>query len=185
MKAKPIHEVFAKRADRIGVVLSSRILHFHGWRPGEPVNVYVNEEPGGSLVQFQRQSDLNCYIEFTNVTSAGTANTRYGDETILKAEDLGAVSTRYDNTSGFKPIELDFRDLFAKTDTKEKEASGGTSTKIAIEAEESIAGFGASRRAWRRRFTRSSPSARAPRSRTNARVRRRRSCRSANPPSSP
>ena len=143
MAAKPIHEVFRPRAQRIGFVLKNRIGRFSGWNPhGEPMHVFVHENSGGSLVQFQRKSDPRCYIEFENVTASGTANTRYGPETILQSEDLGAVSAQYDNTQGFKPIELSFRDLFAKTDTKEKEASGGTSTKITIEAEEGIEGFG-------------------------------------------
>ena len=143
MAAKPIHEVFRKRAQRIGLVLQHRIGRFRNWHPNEPMRAFVHSGSGGtSLVQFQRVSDAGCWIEFGLVTAAGTSGTTYGPETILKAEDLGAVSAHYDNTHGFKPIELSFRDLFAKTDTKEKEASGGTSTKITIEAEEGIEGFG-------------------------------------------
>ena len=144
MAAKPIHEVFRARAQRIGFVMRNRIGRFHGWNPkGEPMRVFLHDLGGGSqLVQFQRASDPRCYIEFGNVTAAGTANTRYGPETILKAEDLGAVSAHYDNTSGFKPIELSFRDLFSKVDTKESEKSGGESTKLTLEAEEGIEGFG-------------------------------------------
>ena len=97
---------------------------------------------GAKLIQFQRVSDHRCIIEFGNVTADGTANTRYGKETILKAEDLGAVSADYDNTHGFRDIELEFRDLFSKEDSKETDKSGGTSTKITLEAEEGIEGFG-------------------------------------------
>ena len=140
--ARPIHEVYRQRAERVGVVLSSRIAHFRGFRPGEPLNAYVHDtDGGGKLVQFQRVSDLSCYIEFGNVFPGGIAEPVYGPETILKAEDLGAVSASYDNTTGFKPIDLSFRDLFAKTDTRETDASGGTSTKVTLEAEENIEGF--------------------------------------------
>ena len=74
--------------------------------------------------------------------AAGTANTRYGAETILKAQDLGALTEMVDNRTGFKPIEVDFSDLFSKTDTKEDTKGGGTSTKISIDASEGIEGFG-------------------------------------------
>ena len=143
MTPKPIHEVFRIRAQRIGFILRDRIGRFHGWNPHhEPCRVFVHDGDAGSkLVQFQRIADPRCIIEFGNVTAAGTENTRYGKETILKAEDLGAVSETYRN-NGFEPADVSFRDLFGKTDTKEKDASAGTSTKITIEAEEGIEGFG-------------------------------------------
>ena len=144
MNAKPIHEVFRQRAQRIGFVLKNRIGRFHGWNPhGEPMRVEVHDaKGGGKTIQFQRRSDPRCFIEFGNVTAAGTANTRYGPETILKAEDLGAVSEVVDNRTGYKEIEVSFSDLFSKTDTKETEKSGGTSTKLTVEAESGIEGFG-------------------------------------------
>ena len=143
MNARPIHEVFRKRAQRIGFVLKNRIGRFHGWNPkGEPMHVQVHDADGGAmLIQFQRKSDPRCFIEFGNVTADGTANTRYGEETVLKAEDLGAVTAHYDNTTGFRDVELEFRDLFAKEDSKETDKSGGTSTKITLEAEENVEGF--------------------------------------------
>ena len=106
------------------------------------MHVFVRDGDAGSkLIQFQRISDPRCYIEFGNVTAAGTANTRYGDETILKAEDLGAVSADYRN-NGYKEVEISLRDLFAKTDSKESEKGGGTSTKLTLEAESGVEGFG-------------------------------------------
>ena len=33
MSARPIHEVFHQRAQRIGFVLKNRIGRFHGWNP--------------------------------------------------------------------------------------------------------------------------------------------------------
>ena len=142
-KAKPIHEVFRARAQRIGFVLRNRIGRFRDWNPSrEPMDAFVHDGDGDSkLIQFRRRSDVRCYIEFGNVTSAGTINTTYGKETILKAVDLGAVAETYHN-HGDKPVEVSFRDLFGKTDTKATDKSAGTSTKITIEAEEGIEGFG-------------------------------------------
>ena len=76
------------------------------------------------------------------MTAAGTANTRYGPETILKAQDLGGTSLMVDARTAPKPIDVDFNELFSKTDTKEKSKSGGTSTKISLDASEGIEGFG-------------------------------------------
>ena len=144
MAARPIHEVYRQRAQRVGFVLKNRIGRFHGWNPhGEPMNVFVRDLDGGAkLIQFQRRSDPRCYIEFGNVTAAGTANTRYGPETILEAEDLGAVQQTVDNRTGLKDIEVAFSDVFSKTDTKETEKSGGTSAKLTVEAESGVEGFG-------------------------------------------
>ena len=141
--ARPIHEVFRARAQRIGVVMRNRIGRFAGWSTrGEPCRVFVRDAGGGAkVIQFQRISDPRCFIEFGNVTAAGAVNTRYGKETILKAEDLGAITETYRNR-GYKPVEVSFGDLFGKTDTKETDTSAGSSTKITIEAEEGIEGFG-------------------------------------------
>ena len=144
MSARPIHEVFRQRAQRIGFVLKNRIGRFHGWNPkGEPMNVQVHDVGGGAkLIQFQRKSDHRCIIEFGNVVADGTANTRYGKpKRSSRPKTSGAVRADYDNTHGFRDIELEFRDLFAKEDSKETEKSGGTSTKITLEAEENVEGF--------------------------------------------
>ena len=143
MAAKPIHEVFRARAQRIGFVLKNRIGRFHGWNPnGEGMNVFVHDAGGNAkTIQFQRRSDPRCYIEFGNVTADGTANTRYGKETILQAQDLGAVQETYRN-NGFKEVVVSFDDIFGKTDTKKTDKSAGSSTKITIEASEGIEGFG-------------------------------------------
>ena len=141
-RGKPIHEVFKNRAHRIGVVLSRKIPRFTNWRYNEPVHAFVHQNRDGtSLVQFQRASDPGCWIEFGEVNAEGTENTHYGKETLLKAEDLGAVDAHYHN-GGYEDIEIKFRDLFSKTDTKETKKSGGTSTKISLEAEEGVEGFG-------------------------------------------
>ena len=144
MNAKPIQEVFRQRAQRIGFVLKNRIGRFHGWNPnGEPMRVEVRDAGGDAkLIHFIRRSDPRCYIEFGNVVAAGTANTRYGPETVLASQDLGAVSEMVDNRTGFKSIEVGFADLFSKTDTKEDKKSGGTSLRISVDASEGIEGFG-------------------------------------------
>ena len=142
-QARPIHLVFAERAQRIGFVLKDRIPRFHGWSPKhEPCNIFVHEDSNGSQIQFQRRSDVGCMIEFGSVNPAGTAGTRYGPETILKSEDIGSVSELIDNSTGLEPIDVDFHDLFSKTDSKSTKQSQGESTKITISAEEGIEGLG-------------------------------------------
>ena len=67
-EARPIHLVFAERAQRIGVVLRERVPRFHGWSTHhEPCNVFVHEDANGQLIQFQRRSDVGCMIEFGSV----------------------------------------------------------------------------------------------------------------------
>ena len=140
---RSVPEVFDKRARGVCHALQDRVPRFAGCQGQEKLIPRLYPVDGGlMLLQFYRSSDIGAVIEFGNVTAAGTANTRYGPETILKAEDLGAVSIMVDNRGGYKDIEVNFRDLFAKTDSQEKETSGGTSTKLTLEAEESIAGFG-------------------------------------------
>ena len=142
-KARPIHEVFNKRARGVGHVLRDRVPRLHNFRGQEKLISRVFELDGGMmLIQFYPERDIGVVIEFGNVTAAGTANTRYGPETILSAQDLGAVSEMVDNRTGYKEIEVDFNDLFSKTDTKEDSKSGGTSTKITLDASEGIEGFG-------------------------------------------
>ena len=139
---RSVPEVFDKRARAVCHALQDRVPRFAGCKGEEKLIPRLYPQSGGMLLQFYRASDVGAVIEFGNVTASGTASTRYGPETILKAEDLGAVSITVDNRTGYKEIEVSFRDLFSQTDSKETEKSGGTSTKITIEAEEGIEGFG-------------------------------------------
>ena len=142
MSARPIHEVFNKRARGIGHILRDRIPRMHGFKGQEKLVPVMNTNRDGTMMlQFYRENDHGAWIEFGNLQASGHGNIVYGEETILKAEDLGAVSEIVHNKEGVGDIHVRFEDLFEKTDSKESDKSGGTKTSITVSAKENIEGF--------------------------------------------
>ena len=141
-KAKPLHEVFMRRAQGIAHLMRGRVWRFDGCTSGEPLNVgLILNDDGTSTLIYTRKSDGHARIEFRNIKPDGLANVVPGDEHILKSEQLGSNEETVDNRHGVAEIEVKFRDLFSETDSKETDKSAGTSVTVSVEATESIEGF--------------------------------------------
>ena len=143
MSARPLFEVFERTAQGIAHILRNRdVWRMAGSTSGEPFSVGQYPNPDGETVtlQFRRKRDGDGMIEFRNVKASGLASVVFGDEHILRREQLGSVSEEVDNRHGVAPVEVKFRDLFSQTDSKSTDKSAGTSVSVSVEASESIEG---------------------------------------------
>lgn len=140
-EAKPLHEVFLKRAQGVGHILRGRVWRMDGFAGNERLNVdLIQNDDGTSTLAYTRHSDGDARIEIGNIKPDGLANVVFGEEHIAKSQQLGSNEEVVDNRNGVAEIEVSFRDLFSKTESKEKEKSAGTSIKIAVESEQDIEG---------------------------------------------
>ena len=138
---RPLHEVFLPVAQGIGRLVRGRVWRMDGFAPDEPLESYVKQNKDGTTtIQYHRRSDGDGVIEIRNITPDGLSKVLFGEEHILKTEQIGSIEEDVDNKAGVAPIDLKFTDLFSKTDSKETDKSAGTSIKLTVEAEEGVEG---------------------------------------------
>ena len=68
-----------------------------------------------------------------HVSAGDTANVSYGDEHILRSENLPSVSEVVDARNHAEDVDVNFRDLFGRSDSSERTDSGGVSVKVTLE----------------------------------------------------
>ena len=142
MNARPLHEVFLRRAQGIGHMLRGRVLGLDGFQGGESLEVILlSSDDGVPLLRFCRKTHDQATIEFSEIRPAGLSDVIFGDEHILKSEQVGSISEIIDNRRGVAEVEVKFRDLFSKSESQEKEKSAGTSVSVSVEASQSIEGI--------------------------------------------
>ena len=140
-QAKPLHEVFMRRAQGVGHLVRQRIWRMQNFTSGEPLNVeLIQNDDGTSTLAYTRKSDGDGRIEIGNIKPDGLANVVFGEEHIEKTEQLGSNEEVVDNRHGVSEVEVSFRDLFSKTDSKETDKSAGTSLKVSVESEQDVEG---------------------------------------------
>ena len=142
MTARPLFEVFMKRAQGVGHILRDRGLwRISGFRSNEPLTVrLVQNNDGSTTLQYHRKSDGDGVVEIRNIKPTGLADVSFGEENILKSEQLGSREEVVDNRNGVEVIDVSFRDLFSQTDSKETGKSSGGSLKVSVESSQSIEG---------------------------------------------
>ena len=138
--ARPIHEVFLPVAQDIAYLVRGRVWRFTTIQPDEPfvVDAYPQDD-GSTLLRYYRTQEHDALVELT-VAPGDTAHVTYGDEHILKSENLPSVSEVVDARNHDADVEVSFRDLFGKSESSESTDSGGGSVKVSIESEQSVEG---------------------------------------------
>ena len=140
---KPLFKVFEGRAQGIGHLLRGRVWRMDGFASNEPLTSEQVENADGTItLRFRRKSDGDACIEFSNITAAGLGGTLFGEETILQSEALPSQEEDVINEHGVADVEVNFRELFSKTDGEEDSTtkSAGTSVSVTVSATESIEG---------------------------------------------
>ena len=138
---RPIHEVFLPVAQRVAFLARGRGLYrFTTVKQLEPFAAYAYPQDDGSTRLLYRRIDEHDGDVELYVSAGDTANLQYGDEHILESENLPSVSEVVDARNHAEDVEVDFRDLFGKSESSEHTDSGGASVKVTIEAEQDIEG---------------------------------------------
>ena len=136
----PVHKVFKPKAIGLLHLMRNRgIWGIAGVNLDHPLSVKQYAD-GDDAIDLLFLLDDDHGIKFGGIKGDGLADVVYGAETISDQTDLGSVSEVTDNRNGVAEIEVDFRDLFAQSDSKETDQSSGGSVKLTLEAEQSIEG---------------------------------------------
>ena len=141
-EARPIHEVFLPVAQGIAFLTRGRgIYRFQTIKRDEPFKAFsYPQDDGTTRLVYQRVNEHDGDVEL-HVAAGDTAHVTYGDEHILKSENLPSVSEVVDARNHDGDVEVDFRDLFGKSESSESEQGGGASVKVTLESEQDIEGF--------------------------------------------
>ena len=139
-----LFQIFEKKAGGYLQVLRGRgIYRLESFNAKtEKLKVTQTENDDGTTnLLYQRTKEHDGAVEFRHIKPAGTSEVKYGDENILKSEQLGSVSEVVDNIHGVGDVEVDFHDTFSKTDTHDETDSEGGSLKISLETTQSVEGI--------------------------------------------
>ena len=140
-EARPIHEVFLPVAQDVAFLTRGRgIYRFETIKRNEPFKVFsYPQDDGTTRLVYQRTNEHDGDVELY-VAAGDTAHLTYGDEHILESENLPSVSEVVDARSHDADVEVNFRDLFGKSESSETEQGGGASVKVTLESEQDIEG---------------------------------------------
>ena len=141
MAQRPIQEVFMRRARGVGHILRDRVWRMTGFESGEPLRVELTSENGKTRLRFYRVKDGHGCIEFDNITPAGVADVRFGEETTLSSEQIDAQEEIIDNSHGAVPISKTYEANFAHGQSSETQKSAGTSVTVSVSASEGVEGI--------------------------------------------
>ena len=138
---RPIHEVCLPLAQDILYLVRDRGLYrIQSSKLRQPLKALAYPQDDGSTrLLYERIDEHDGAVEF-HVTPGDTAHVVYGDEHILKSENLPSVSEVVDARNHDADVEVNFRDLFGKSDSSESEQGGGASVKVTIESEQGVEG---------------------------------------------
>ena len=137
--AKPLHEVFKRRALDVGEICGERVSHIPAIFDSDPLKVALEDGTNPTLIYwFTKHHDAA--VAFEQITPAGLADVVFGEENVLNSEQLGSISEEVDNRNGVGDVEVNFRDLFAEKNTSETTDSEGGSISTTVEAEQDIEG---------------------------------------------
>ena len=174
---RPIHEVFLPVAQRVAFLVRGRgVYRFTNIKVDEPFAAYSYPQDDGTTRllyrrTFEHDGDVELYV-----AAGDAANLQFGAEHILKSENLPSVSEEVDARKHSEDVDVNFRDLFGKSESSEHTDSGGASVKVSVESPSRISRASrSSRRASRPRRTPNFPRPRGPKPRRNRKARKVRS----------
>ena len=141
-QVRPIHEVFLPVAQDVAFLCRGRGLYRIGHiKHREPFKAYAYPQDDGSTrLLYMRELEHDGAVEM-HVSAGDTANLCYGDEHIVRSENLPSVSEVVDARHHSEDVDVNFRDLFGKSESDSSTDSGGASVKVSIESEQDIEGF--------------------------------------------
>ena len=139
--AEPVHEVCLPLAQDILYLVRGRGLYrIQSSKQRQPLKALAYPQDDGSTrLLYERIDEHDGAVEF-HVAPGDTAHVVYGDEHILKSENLPSVSEVVDARNHDADVEVNFRDLFGKSESSENQQGGGASVKVTIESEQDVEG---------------------------------------------
>ena len=135
----PIHEIFLGRARGAGHLMRDRVWRLTAFASDEPLSVELI--PGDTpTIRYRRLSDSDSCIEIGQITPGPLANVHWGEQRILRSEQIGSTQQAIDNRNGPAPVSVKFGDVFAETHSSSSSSKTGVSVSVTVKSSQNIQG---------------------------------------------
>ena len=134
-----LYEVFLRRAQGVGHLMRSRVWRMDGFGSGEPLSVELI--PGDTpTIRYRRESDSDACIEIGQITPLALSDVHWGEERVLRSEQIGSTEQTIDNRYGPATVSVKFADVFAQTHTSSSSSKTGVSVSVTVKSSQKIEG---------------------------------------------
>ena len=135
----PIHEIFLGRAQGVGHLMRDRVWRMAGFASDEPLSVELI--PGDTpTIRYRRESDSDACIEIGQITPGALAAVHWGEEQVLRSEQIGSTQQTIDNRKGPAAVSVKFADVFSETHSSSSSSKTGVSVSVTVKSSQKIEG---------------------------------------------
>ena len=139
MTEKTLQSIFLPRAQGVGHLMRDRVWRMTAFASNEPLTVELLDGPAPTI-RYRRVSDGDACIEIGNITPGALAAVHWGEEQVLRSEQIGSTQQTIDNRGGPAPISVKFADVFAETHSSSSSSKTGVSASITVKSTQKIGG---------------------------------------------
>ena len=139
MTTVPLHEIFLRRSQGVGHLMRDRVWRMTAFGSGEPMTVELL--PGDKpTLRYRRVSDSDACIEIGEITPGPLANVHWGEERVLRSEQVGSTQQTIDNRNGPSAVSVKFADVFSQTHSSSSSSKTGASASVTVKSSQKIEG---------------------------------------------
>ena len=139
MTEKTLQSIFLPRAQGVGHLMRDRVWRMTAFASNEPLTVELLDGPA-PMIRYRRVSDGDACIEIGAITPGPLAAVHWGEEQVLRSEQIGSTQQTIDNRDGPAPVSVKFADVFAETHSSSSSSKTGVSASITVKSTQKIGG---------------------------------------------
>ena len=139
MTEKTLESIFLPRARGIGHLMRDRAWRMTGFASDEPLTVELLDGTTPTL-RYRRVSDGDALIEIGAITPGALTAVHWGEEQVLRSEQLGSTQQTIDNRGGLAAVNVKFADVFAETHSSSSSSKTGVSVSVTVKSSQKIEG---------------------------------------------
>ena len=139
MSDKTLQSIFLPRARGVGHLMRDRVWRMTAFASNEPLTVELLDGPAPTI-RYRRVSDGDACIEIGSITPGALAAVHWGEEQVLRSEQIGSTQQTIDNRDGPAPISVKFADVFAETHSSSSSSKTGVAASVTVKSTQKIGG---------------------------------------------
>ena len=139
MADKTLESIFLPRARGVGHLMRDRVWRMTAFASDEPLTVELLGGPAPTI-RYRRVSDGDACIEIGSITPGPLAAVHWGEEQVLRSEQIGSTQQTIDNRHGPAPVSVKFADVFSETHSSSSSSKAGVSVSVTVKSTQKIGG---------------------------------------------